>query len=661
MIGPKDLFSSSQPDSPSFDRTKIRLSLFGIVILAAFLALFSRLWFLQVLASDDFRRLASENRVRKVQSQAERGRVLDRNGVVLIDNRSSQSFTIDREVLDKPRKKKMVLHRLSKLLNEPVRKLESRLADGTVSPYTPVAVANDVPKRAVKIFSERQENFPGVNIEKRFVRTFPQGNLGGPLLGYTGEITAEQLKEDYFKNATPAYQPGDIVGRGGLEQTYDKLIRGKPEIQKVIVNSSGKVVRHQVTQQAQPGQDLILSLDARIQKLTEKALASGIYAARGAGYNAPDGAAVVIDPTTGGVVASASFPTFDPRILADGYSYHDQKVLLGDPNDPLDDANQNRVIQTTVNPGSTFKVATAGAAMATGIMGPYDYRNCPGQLSLAGTIFHNWTSSDMGSMGIPMSLEVSCDTFYYELGWEMENRWGAANGDGSEKFQAYLRTAGFGHPTGVDLPSEYAGNVPDEAWCQEQARAQVGCAYGWLPGYTVNMAIGQQDLLATPLQMAVSYAALVNGGNVLRPHVAAGLGVPDPATGVETPVRTFTPETTAKLPLDETEMGVIRQGLSDVISGPQGTGASAFIGFPLDRYPVAGKTGTAQYSATSPLNRAWFVSYAPANNPKYVVAVYIDQADHGGVSAAPVARQIYEGIFHIDNQVQVGSGSDNST
>jgi penicillin-binding protein 2 len=429
-------------------------------------------------------------------------------------------------------------------------------------------------------------------------------------------------------------------------------------MERVVVNSTASVVGKKVIQQPEPGKDLILSLDARIQKLTEKALATGIYAARQS-YNAPDGAAVVLDPNTGGVIATASFPTFDPEILADGYSFKDQKLLGGVPEDDnQDDGNFNRVIQSTVNPGSTFKVATAGAAMATGVMGPYDYRDCPGALQLSDIVFNNWTSADMGTMGIPKSLEVSCDTFYYELGWEMENNWGAANGDGSEKFQDYLRTAGFGHPTGIDLPNEYAGNVPDEDWCIALARADSGCFDGWLPGMSVNMSIGQGDLLATPLQMAVSYAAVLNGGNVLKPHIGGGLGVPDADTGEEETVKEFETQTAAKLPLDDTEMGVIRQGLEDVITGPEGTGASAFIGFPLDQYPVAGKTGTAQYSATSDLNRAWFVSYAPANDPQYVVAVYIDQAGHGGESAAPVARQIYEGIFGIDKAVEAGSGSD---
>jgi penicillin-binding protein 2 len=643
---------------PGFDRTKIRLGLFGVIILALFIALFSRLWFLQVLATKDFEQLAEENKVRLIESDAARGRILDRNGKVLVDTRLSLSVTVDRELLDNPNQKKRVLGRLSQLLEIPVREFNDRIDDGTVSPYKPIAIANDVPMSAVKYIAEYPEDFPGVYTQRVYLRTFPQKKLAAHLLGYVGEITPDQLKEPYFKEARPRYDPGDIVGRTGLELTYDRYLRGQPRLKEVVVNSSGKVVprSEKVRQPAEPGKDLILSLDARIQKITEKALAAGIFAAR-RGYVAPDGAAVVIDPRDGGVVASASFPSFDPGLLADGLSFKDVRKLHGDPATPLDDADQNRVIQATVNPGSTFKVATAGAAMATGTMGPFDTRDCPGSITFVDTTFDNWTSQNFGSIGVPKSLEISCDTFYYELGWEMERAWGPG-GDGTNRFQDYLRTAGFGHPTGLDLPAEYAGLVPDEEWCASLARVDQGCFDGWLPGMAVNMSIGQGDLLATPLQMAVTYAAIANGGSVLRPHIGAALGEPDPETGEETVVREFETHENAKLPLDTTELGVIHQGLLDVITGAEGTGASAFAGFPLDRFPVAGKTGTAQYSATSDLNRAWFVSYAPADDPQYVVAVYLDQAGHGGESAAPVARQIYEGIFEIDKTVEAGSGTD---
>jgi penicillin-binding protein 2 len=243
----------------------------------------------------------------------------------------------------------------------------------------------------------------------------------------------------------------------------------------------------------------------------------------------------------------------------------------------------------------------------------------------------------------------------------METRFGpieALGGDGTEKFQDYMRVAGFGHDTGIDLPNEFDGRVPDERWCEDNA--DIGyCPDGWLPGYSVNMSIGQGDLLVTPLQMAVSYAAIANGGLVMQPRVAQGLAEVDEITGETEIVREFKPKMVRRLQLDATELGVIQEGLVDVVSGANGTANYAFSGFPTDRYPIAGKTGTAQIGE-SDLNYAWFASYAPADDPQYLIVAYLERAGHGGESAAPVARQIYEGIFGIDKQTDVRLGYDRS-
>jgi penicillin-binding protein 2 len=270
----------------------------------------------------------------------------------------------------------------------------------------------------------------------------------------------------------------------------------------------------------------------------------------------------------------------------------------------------------------------------------------------------------MGYMSLAKALEVSCDTYFYQLGARMEDRWGAGSGNGEERFQKYMRLAGFGHPTGIDLPYETAGRVPDEEWCDFVHRETGGalCPEGWYPGYTINMSIGQGDLIVSPIQMAVTFAAIVNGGNVLKPRIADSLSRPNPEVeGEDTVLKEFETKTADRLPVDETSFAVMRQGLVDVVSGSGGTATSAFAGFPLGAYPVAGKTGTAQIgSVDSGKNFAWFVSYAPADDPQYVVAVYIDRAGHGGESAAPVARQIYEGIFNIDEETDVHLGTDTS-
>ncbi|MGH2819587.1 MAG: penicillin-binding transpeptidase domain-containing protein, partial [Actinomycetota bacterium] len=392
---------------------------------------------------------------------------------------------------------------------------------------------------------------------------------------------------------------------------------------------------------------------------------SGIMAARGGGYKAPAGGAVVMRPN-GEIVGLASYPSYNPAKLADGITLKEWNALgHKTPNDHDDDALLDRAIQSATPPGSTFKAVTAGAAMAHGVASPYTFLPCPGSITRGGTTFPNWTSANFGSIGFARSLEISCDTFYYELGWRLEQRYGPY-GDETERFQDYMRLTGFGHDTGIDLPYEQDGLVPDQEWCEymyDQTRTErhPTCEQGWLPGYTVNMAIGQGDLLVTPLQMAVAYAAVANGGKVVEPRVAMEFRRTD-EKGDAKVVRKVEPKVRARLPLDETELGVIRQGLVDVVSSGGGTAAPAFAGFPMGSFPVAGKTGTAQIgSADSGLNYAWFTSYAPATHPRYVVAVYLEKAGHGGESAAPVARQILEGIFNIDKKAaEVHLGEDDS-
>lgn len=676
------------------DRVTLRLAVFGIAVFAAFVALFSRLWFLQVLAADQYRDLAQDNRVRRVYTEPKRGRLLDVNGKVLVDNRLSLTVTISHNVLERPTQKKRVLHRLAVLLDRPMAELEASLNDATVSPYKPIPVANDVGERDVKYIDEHKDDFPGVEHEDLPLREYPFGSLAPQILGYVNEINSQQLKSSHFKGANPAYAAGDIVGQSGLEYEYDRLLRGTPGAKKVIVNSSGEVVGGRDLQGESPGKDLILSLDARTQRLVQDALKSGIDVARGQGYEAPGGGVVVMDPNTGAIDAMASFPTYDPSILADGFSEKEVKKLCLSCDDPTRSAFFFRPIQAQRNPGSTMKGITAAAAMSTGVATPYTYLPCPPELTLppngdpGATTFHNYTTVNMGTMSFPESLEVSCDTFYYQLGWDMQTQFGVGAYEGfgpwdanqppppawskpgdpklspdQEKFQKYARLMGLGHPTGVDLPNETSALVPDMKWCHAAYVATKDtqyptCANGWLPGYDVNMAIGQGDLLVDPLQMAVAYSALANGGDVLQPRLVWAVGQPD-GTGGEETTKEFEPRVVNQLGLDETQLGVIHQGLEQVVSGGQGTATAAFAGFPLEQYPVAGKTGTAEIGETG-LNDAWFISYAPADDPQYVIAVYIERAGHGGENAAPVARQIYEGLFGLDDTTQVHVGRDES-
>ena len=666
--------------SQGIDRTVLRLAVFGICIMVAFVALFSRLWFLQVLAAPEYRELAKENRVRFIKSEPLRGRIIDRNGVVLVENATATAVTVDRQVIDAPWEVRRVIELLSELLGEKEWSLRQRMKSELVSPYKPVPIAENVPKKARDYILENQEDFlGGVDIEKIPSRRYPKGHVAPHILGYVNEISEDMLKSPDFKNVRPAYEAGDIVGRDGVEYSYDRFLRGAPELLKVIVNSAGDVLNEQLVREEKTGDDLVLYLDYGIQELTEEALKAGIFANRGS-YQSPAGAAVVMDPATGGILAMASFPDFNPRILADGLTFKEQDQLgAKTKNNPDDDAFINRAIQAQRAPGSTFKIITAGAALSSDVASTFTTLDCPGTgyyppPSLvepgAAQPFNNWTSIDMGVMGFQKSLEVSCDTFYYELGWQLESTYGMTwGGDESERFQKYARLTGLGKDTGVDLPNELPGRIPDMEWCREIWEATKDdkiptCGTKeepvWLPGYTINMAIGQGDVLTTPLQMAVATAAVANGGTVWQPQVAMQMARPD-ENNVEQPVRMFEPKATAQLPLDPTELSVIQQGMVDVTAGPAGTARDAFAGFPLTNIPIAGKTGTAELTSESTqLQDAWFVSYAPADDPKYVVVIYLEKSGHGGESAAPVAREIYEGLFGLDNSLDVNLGQDAS-
>jgi len=673
------------------EHTLLRLAILGVVIVVTFVAMFSRLWFLQVLATEDYQQLARENRVRLVYTEPPRGRILDRNGNVLVDNRPSYALTVNKQLIDEPEEQTKTLKKLARLLlpkdfdlskkskkqqeqkkefrrerRRTFKDLERRLNDVTVSPYKPVAVAYDVdPMLAVRI-RDNAENYEGVGIEELPVRVYPQGKIAPQILGYIGEISQEDLKSPYFLQARPKYRAGDIVGKLGLERSYDRHLRGRPGIQRYVVNSAGEPIGAPIEVQAeQSGKDLVLSLDAAIQRVAENSLENGIMASRNAGYEAPDGGVVVMDPNDGGVVAMASFPTYDPALLSDGFSNKDARQLGWHTEDGSDDAMINRAAQAAVPPGSIFKVVTAGAAIANGLTDPYESIPCPGSYDYKEQVFANWTSADFGSVDLERSLTISCDTYYYELGKRLEEAYGppsSAGGDGTEKFQKYMRLAGFGHPTGLDI-AETSGRVPDEEWYEDWCPTVNPdlnfCRIGWLPGYTINMSIGQGDLSVSPLQMAVTFAAIVNGGNVLQPRLGWEIARSNEESGQLETQRAFKPSVRRKLPLDEATLSEMRAGLEAVTASGEGTATSAFAGYPMAQYPVAGKTGTAQIgSVDSGKNFAWFVSYAPADDPEYLVSVFIEKAGHGGESAAPVARQIFEAIFGIDEETDVQLGSD---
>ena len=638
--------------SRTIDAKKVRLSILALLVIGSFVALYSRLWYLQVLAVDELKAVAKDNRVRTIEYEPPRGDILDRWGNPLVENKLSLAVSLERELLEDAHKKSVVLVRLARELNLDVVEMFQLLDDATVSPYRPIPVAYDVPEHKTVYIEENPEDFPGVVIEKVWRRKVVRGYMAPHVLGFTNEINSDELKDPEWRG----YDPGDIIGKSGVERTYDEVLRGKPRLESMVVDSAGDPIgKPRVIREAEPGLDVRLTIIPRIQRVAQSAIENGVMAARATGYQGRSGAAVVMDPDNGEVLALASYPTYDARILANGYTDRDARTLGVTTEDPSDDALTNRPIAAPLPPGSTFKPLTTAAALELDVVEPYDYIDCPGVFvpEDSHTEFYNWSfPTDLGPMDIPRALEISCNTVFFNLGWRMEDSWGEA-GDGQFLFQRYVRNMGFGRSTGLDLP-EHPGLVPDPAMCDLEGYCPEG---KYVPGYTVNMAVGQGDLLTTPLQMAVGYSALVNGGRVLEPHVVTSLSNPGAFGAEGEVVKEFEPVVRHQLALDETELSVIRQGMYDVVNGSGGTAADAFAGF--SSASVAGKTGTAQVGEEEGLSHAWFISYAPAEDPEYVTAVYVEYAGHGGETAAPIAREIYEGIFNrdYDTSVSLHSGA----
>lgn len=616
------------------DRTRLRVAFLGIVFLSLFSALVLRLWFLQILTHETFAHAAELNQVRYVPIEPTRGNILDRNGEVLVTNRPSRVVSIRPDEL---RSKKVTIAKLSQVLGMTTQQIEARLADKNVSPYTAVPIKEDVPKETLFYIREHSDEFPGVIDETRPVRVYPKGTLASHLLGSVGEINADQLKKDAFRE----YQAGALIGRGGLEAAYESDLYGKPGTQKLEVNSAGKVTASLSRREPVKGHDLVTTIDARVQAIAEQSLSQGIEKVRTVidkqsqkHYLAPAGGAVVMDPKTGEVIAMASYPTFDPSVFVGGISQQAFKALSDDPAHPL----INRVTQAAFPPGSTFKAVTAAAALQDGIAARGGHYNCPASYRFRDRTFHNWKTSDSGTISVPQALIESCDTVFYQWGAEFYKRFAARQG---EKLQDYARQFGFGSPTGIET-GDKPGRVPDEAWLKEQHKLHPKLFPNtvWLPGFTINMSIGQGDVLTTPLQLASAYAAVANGGTIFKPHVGLRLA----EDGKE--VRKVPPITSRKVQVAQGNWDVIRQGLQGVPT--VGTARGAFGGFPFDKVSVAAKTGTAELQTVPPQQPyAWFASYAPANDPKYVVIVMLEQGGHGGEGAAPIARRIIEGLFGL--------------
>ena len=617
--------------------SRLRLGVVGIVVLSLFAALLARLWYLQVLAAPTFRVAATANEVRLVYDEAPRGRILDRNGKVLVDNRVAQAITLARA---DARRHPEVVDRLAVLLGMSDTDVNGRIADPRFTPYKPVPIAVDVDKAKLVYIREHQGDFPGVDISQFPERSYPNGTLGAHLVGYVGEINDAELADRKGKG----YRPGDSIGKSGVEQTYESDLRGQPGLSKLEVDAHGRVLRSLGTRPAVQGHDLRLTADLDVQRLAEESLAQGLDAARHTydrasrkDFAAPAGAVVVMDPRDGSILALASNPSFDPASFVNGIR---PDVFAGlqspDSHFPLND----RAIQGLYSPGSTFKLATAIAALEKSVVTPSTTYNDTGVFHLphcAGKCtFRNALGEAHGRVALQRAITVSSDFYFYTLGAAF---WSGRGSVGDSAIQDVARSLSLGERTGIALPAEAKGLIPDpeNRKRRHDANPKAFPNGQWFIGDNVNMAIGQGEVSITPLQLANAYATFANGGTVFQPRVAERVVSQSGAV-----VRELAPVVNRRVGLPAAVRDPVMAGLRGVPADPQGTGRAAFQGFDLGAFPVAGKTGTAQIVGSQ--DTALFVAMAPAGDPRYVVAAVMEESGFGGEAAAPVVRRILQGI-----------------
>ena len=645
-----------------------RVVVLYVLVAALLFVLVGRVWYIQVMSGTAYTKLAADNQTRSVIIPSVRGQILDDVGRPLVRNQASLVVSVQPTVLARLSDGgTAVLKRLAGVLGVPLQRLEeqTRMCTKGVSqpcwpgsPYQPIPVDQNVADRVALQIMENQQEFPGVSAQVQPVVSYPavDGVNAAQVLGYLQPITPQEMQTRHLP--VTGFSGVDLVGQAGLEEQYDAQLRGTPGARVVSVNAAGNVTGTVSQTAPQPGDDLVTSLDAGIQADAEQALAQAIDKARAAGNDTNSGSAVVMT-TTGRVIAMANYPTYSPSVWTGGITQQEFNRLFG----PSGGEALDRATQGQYAPGSTWKVTSTAAAIKDGY-DPSSSYSCPGSVNIAGRTFNNWTTASLGDMSLHEALVMSCDTVFYQLAYQM---WLKDDPNGSpvsrpaDPMQKMELAWGFGRATGVDLPEENPGVVPDRAWKLDywNATRKYDCKYGnangsyvqqieaddcksgyvWLPGDAVNAAIGQGDVLVTPLQLARGYAALANGGTLYSPRVGDALVSPDGK--VE---QRITPPVTGHLPVSKSALAYIRTALGAVTT--QGTAAGSFAGFPLSKVLVAGKTGTAEVAGGQATSV--YASFGPLDNPKYVVVVMIPKSGEGADVSAPCARQIWDGIYGLE-------------
>jgi len=622
----------------------VRVAMIGGIALVAFGLIFFRLWYLQVLSGDKYRAEANDNRVREIKVQAPRGEIVDRNGKVLVNNRTGLAVRVTPDKLPKePARRRAVYQRLGRVLGLSPTRIETSVNKQLKAlPFSPATVKQDVPQNIVFYLFEHQDDFPGVTVEQVFLREYPHRQVGAQLFGTVGEVTESQLKEERNRGVSQ----GARIGQSGIEYQYDRFLRGNDGASRVQVDALGNLRGQLRNVRPQQGRQLRLSVDFGVQEAGQRALGGA------------RGAFAVMNVRDGEVLALGSSPSFDPNQFSKVIKESDYKRLTSKDNgEPI----VNRATQAGYPTGSTFKLITATAALQGGLITPDTVQYDGGSLKVGNVTFKNAGDVVNGPVALRKALQVSSDVFFYRLGQE-------ANGKGDGLLiQKWAKKLGLGQKTGIDLPQEAAGLVPSPGYrnkgfasyqrCvakKKPSPAKIALGYcgfldrPWSVGDNVNLSVGQGDLQADPLQMAVAYAAIANGGRVLKPRLGQRI---EDSTG--RPLQELEAPPSRKLGVKPEFRQAIMDGLRAAASQPGGTSEPVFKGFKI---PVAGKTGTAEKGGGR-ADQSWYVALAPYPDPKYVVAVTFEQGGFGADTAAPAARKILAKLFGVKESGPIQSGT----
>jgi penicillin-binding protein 2 len=650
---------------PVSPQLALRVAILGGIAMALFAIIFFRLWYLQVLSGEQYVQQAAANTTREVPIPAPRGQIRGRDGELLVTSRVTNAVQIVPSELPPagPRRRRLY-RRLGRLLGMTPQDIRERLKKGLGElPYAPVTIKTDAGRGVLTVLAERQNDYPGVTQEPVSIRYYPDQEMAAQTFGYVGQVGEKQLKRPGFKGV----KQGTVVGQSGLEYYYDRYLRGTPGEQPVEVNSENQVVpTNKPDVPPQAGYTLRLSLDLGLQREAEIGLRKGVELAHGLGNPGSGAAMVAMNPLNGEIYAMASYPGFDPNRLTKPITKGEleaieQRGASSGPDAPA--PFLNRAAEGGYPTGSTFKPITAIASLEAGLLNP-DEGLGAGQCITAGLEqFCNAGKTDYGAVGLVQALTVSSDTYFFEVG-ERDNNHGAV-------IQDMAHRLGIGRPTGIDLPNEAEGVVPDARWREhvnhlqevcERHHPKSSCGYvaeirPWSVGDNMHLAVGQGDLLTDPLQMAVAYSTLANAymheghGTVVRPHL--GVAIESPGGGIVQAL-SFPPE--RHVTFDPSNLDLVMQGIHDATFASGGTSADVWSGWNQSQHPVYGKTGTAERAGQ--VEQAWYMCFLPDPKRPIVMAVTVEQGGFGDQAAAPVARLLAEKWFGEHLKLVSGSSAD---